>query len=101
MVKKITPKVIKKSLKRIIGAIGAEVQLVVNKTKAKAKLASIGKKKTTYLEKNSYGGAENAVFSGVFDKYEWFYNQVNHNAPMDYKREARKPWWAFDCMEKR
>lgn len=47
-------------------------------------LVDIGRKQNEYLQ-YPYGGADNAAFEGAFGKYIWFYNQVTHNAPMDYK----------------
>lgn len=81
--------------KFIVSAIGAEVQLVVNRTKAKRMLNELSNKQLEHLVAYPYGGAENALFEGIAGKYSWFYNQVNHNAPMDYKREARRPWWTL------
>ena len=85
-----------KAARVLVPMIGAEVQLVVNRQKAKSALENIEQERKDYLM-YSYGGAANAMFEGVFGKYEWFYNQVNHNAPMDYKRAARRPWWALGC----
>ena len=72
--------------------------MIINREKAKRALDSIGKKQTTYLL-YPYGGADNAMFEGAFGKYIWFYNQVTHHAPMDYKQKERRPWWAFDNAE--
>lgn len=81
-----------------VTSVGAEMQLIANRTKAKQALIDIGKEQNEYLL-YPYGGAANAVFEGAFGKYIWFYNQVNHNAPMDYKRETRRPGWALDKNE--
>ena len=86
-----------KAAKVVIPTIGAEIQLVVNRSKAKKALNKSGEKQMDYLVNYPYGGASNAIFEGVFGKFEWFYNQVNHNAPMDYKRKHRRPWWSLGC----
>ena len=85
--------------KIVVPAIGAEVQLVVNRAKAKKAIRDSGKRQTDYLVNYPYGGAENAVVEGIVGKYEWLYKQVNHGAPMDYKAEDRKPWWALGCSK--
>lgn len=85
--------------KIVVPAIGAEVQLVVNRAKAKKAIRDSGKRQTDYLVNYPYGGAENAVVEGIVGKYEWLYKQVNHGAPMDYKAKNRKPWWALGCSK--
>ena len=84
-VKKMAPLVVK-AMKCVIASVGAELQLIANRTKAKQALVDIGRKQSEYLL-YPYGGADNAVFEGAFGKSIWFYNQVTHNAPMEYKQE--------------
>ena len=84
------------AIKTIVSAVGAEMQLVVNRSSAKRALKKIGKKQTNYLVNYPYGGADLAIYEGLFGKYKWFYNQVNHNAPIDYKVKDRRPWWTFN-----
>ena len=86
-----------KAAEVIIPAIGAEIQLVVNRAKAKQALSNSAKKQTDYLANYPYGGAEAAFGEGILGKLEWFYGQVNHDAPMDYKRPWRRPWWSLGC----
>ena len=69
----------------------------MNRAKAKKVLSDISNKQTGYLTNHPYGGASNAFYEGLVGKYLWFYNQVNHNGPMDYKRNGRRPWWALGC----
>ena len=83
------------SVKNIITSICAEAQLVINRFKAKVVLGEISDKQFEYLVNYPYIGADLALGTGIYDRYEWFYNQVNHKAPMDYKREERRPWWAL------
>ncbi len=82
-------------IKGTVTSIFAEVQLLINRFKAKVVLREISDKQFEYLVNYPYVGADMALGTGIFDRYEWFYNQVNHNAPMDYKREERRPWWAL------
>ena len=88
--------VIVKAAKVVVPMIGAEIQLIVNRYKAKKALEDIEQERKDFMM-YSYGGAANAMFEGYFGKYEWFYSQVNHNAPMDYKQSGRRPWWALGC----
>ena len=86
---------IEQKVKDIVKTIGAEVQLIVNCLKAKTMLAIIAVKQNRYLTDIPCYGADMALFSGVADRYIWFYHQVNHEAPMDYKAKHRHPWWAM------
>ena len=87
---------IKDVIRPIIAAVGAELQLIINRAKAKKVLSDINDKQMDYLVNvpNGLGGG-GAIFTGVYDKYRWFYEQVNHGAPMDYKLKERRPLWAM------
>ncbi len=84
--------------KFFIAAIGAELQLVVNRQKAKKAIRDSENLQLYYAEvTNSTEGIIASFSEGIFGKYEWLYNQVTHGAPMDYKNKNQKPWWAMGC----
>ena len=84
--------------KIIVPAVGAELQLVVNRAKAKKVIRENIKLQQYYAEvTHSVEGVLAAESEGKSRKYKWFYNQVNHGAPMDYKSAGRHPWWTLGC----
>ena len=79
----------------VLPFVAANIQLVVNRARAKQALSAVGHKQRDYLENVPYRGADAALMEGFIGKYVWLYNQVKDFAPMDYKRDNRRPWWGL------